>query len=44
MSILLSDLVRKEKAVTKRVDAYFFIHQHLLAVATLLETEILWGF
>lgn len=43
MSILLSDLVRKEKAVTKREDVYFFIHQNL-TMATLLETENLWGF
>lgn len=44
MRILLSDLVRKKKAVTKREDAYFFIHQNLLTMATLLETETLWGF
>lgn len=39
MSILLSDLIRKEKAVTGREDVYFLTHQHLLTVATLPQTE-----
>lgn len=40
MSMLFSDLIRKEKAVISRQDAYFFMHQHLLTVTILFYTEI----